>query len=155
MSARVASGYGRKLGISLLGGFIIGLSAVAVDLTVVTFNKEVLIHELVGDVIAMLVGALVCLALQLRNEELHYRFAMERAAIVAELNHHVRNAIFPLCLAVQKTGDIEAQRMSADAVDRINMAMRDAATDVFAMKFHEAMPVQRVTPEREDMAAAS
>ena len=35
--------------------------------------------------------------------------AMERAAIVAELNHHVRNAIFPLCLAVQRSGDGDAQ----------------------------------------------
>jgi hypothetical protein len=53
---------------------------------------------------------------------------------VAELNHHVRNAIFPLCIAVQRAGDADALRLSNEAVERINIAMKDAATDVFAMR---------------------
>src|SRR5690349_9248545 len=105
MPASPVAKYGHKLWIALLGGLVIGIAAAGVDLTVITFQKEIMIHQLVGDAIAALVGVLVCLALQLRNEELHYRFAMERAAIVSELNHHVRNAIFPLCLAVQRSGD--------------------------------------------------
>jgi hypothetical protein len=84
--------FGRKLSIAIVGGLIVGVSATVADLAVVSYNKEILIHQLIGDFIATLVAILVCLALQLRNEELHYRFAMERAAIVAELNHHVRNA---------------------------------------------------------------
>ncbi len=126
--------YGRKLGIAILGGLVVGISATAVDLAVISFNREVLIHQLIGDFIATLVAVLVCLALQLRNEELHYRFAMERAAIVAELNHHVRNAVFPLCLAVQRNGDAESMRLSNEAIERINIAMKEAASDVFAMK---------------------
>jgi hypothetical protein len=126
--------FGRKLGTAILGGLIVGISATAVDLAVISYNREVLIHQLIGDFIATLVAVLVCLALQLRNEELHYRFAMERAAIVAELNHHVRNAVFPLCLAVQRNGDAEALRLSNDAIERINVALQEAATDVFAMK---------------------
>jgi hypothetical protein len=131
----LGSRYGRKLGVAVLGGLIVGLAAAAVDFTVITYEREVLIHQLVGDFIAALVAMLVALALQLRNEELHYRFAMERAAIVSELNHHVRNAIFPLCLAVQKGGDPEAQRLSTETVERINIAMKDAATDVFSLRF--------------------
>ncbi|MGI9100907.1 MAG: hypothetical protein ACR2IF_00555 [Terriglobales bacterium] len=138
MAAGLPSGFGRKLGIAIGCGFIVAISAVAVDVLVIQFNREVLIHQLAGDVMAFLVTALVCLALQLRNEELHYRFAMERAAIVAELNHHVRNAVFPLCLAVQRSGDAEAQRLSNEAVERINIAMKEAATDVFAMKLNYA-----------------
>jgi hypothetical protein len=134
MRARESSSFGHKVGIALLGGVIVGLAATAVDLTIITLNKEVLIHQLAGDFIAVLVTVLVCLALQLRNEELHYRFAIERAAIVAELNHHVRNAIFPLCIAVQRAGDADVMRLSSEAVERINIAMKDAATDVFAMK---------------------
>lgn len=126
--------FGRKLGIAILGGLIVGGSATLVDLTVVIFTRETLIHQMAGNVIATLVAILFLLAVSLHNEELHYRFAMERAAIVSELNHHVRNAIFPLCLAVQRTGDLEAQRLSNDAIERINIAMKDAATDVFAMK---------------------
>jgi hypothetical protein len=135
MAGATYTGFGRKLAISLLGGLLVGMSGALVDLiAVTTYSREVVIHHFVGDVIAFLVAALVCLALQLRNEELHYRFAMERAAIVSELNHHVRNAIFPLLLAVQHTGDDNAQRLSNEAVERINIAMKDAATDVFSMR---------------------
>lgn len=128
------SEFRRKLGVAILGGFIVGGAATLVDLTVITFTRETLVHQMAGNVIAALVSTLFLLAVQLHNEELHYRFAMERAAIVSELNHHVRNAIFPLCLAVQRTGDAEALRMSSDAVERINIAMKDAATDVFALR---------------------
>ena len=128
------SEFGRKLGIALLGGLVVGGAATLVDFTVINFTRETLVHQMAGNVIACLVTILFLLAVQLHNEELHYRFAMERAAIVSELNHHVRNAIFPLCLAVQRTGDTEALRLSTEAVDRINIAMKDAATDVFAMK---------------------
>ncbi len=140
--AASSSSYGRKLGTAMVGGLIVGISATAVDLAVISWTREVLIHQLIGDFIATLVAVLVCLALQLRNEELHYRFAMERAAIVAALNHHVRNAIFPLCLAVQRTGDAEALRMSNDATERINLAMQEAATDVFAMKMQYGVALQ-------------
>ena len=129
-----ASGFGRKLAICILGGLIVGGAATLVDFTVISFTRETLIHQMAGNVIATLVAILFLLAVQLRNEELHYRFAMERAATVSELNHHVRNAIFPLCLAVQRSGDQDAVRLSSEAVERINIAMKDAATDVFAMK---------------------
>jgi hypothetical protein len=98
------------------------------------WERPVLVHQLIGDVIAALIAALLMLALQLKYEEMHYRFAMERAAIVAELNHHVRNAVFPLCLAVQKIGDPESLRVSTDAIERINIALKDAAADAFARK---------------------
>jgi hypothetical protein len=142
MAASSAPTFKRKLGIAILGGLIVGISATAVDLAVVTFNREVIIHQLIGDFIATLVAILVCLALQLRNEELHYRFAMERAAIVSELNHHVRNAVFPVCLAVQRSGDAEAQRLANEAVERINIAMKEAAIDVYAMKINYGAPAR-------------
>lgn len=144
--------FGRKLGIAILGGLIVGISATVVDLAVISYTKEVLIHQLIGDFIATLVAVLVYLALLLRNEELHYRFAMERAAIVSELNHHVRNAVFPLCLAVQRGGDIEAQRLSNEAVERINIAMKEAATDVFAMRINYASPEHPESMEEQHIA---
>jgi hypothetical protein len=57
---------------------------------------------------------------------------MERAAIVAELNHHVRNAIFPMHIAVQRLGDADAKRIADDAVERINLALKDATADALA-----------------------
>jgi len=71
---------------------------------------------------------------------------MERAAIVAELNHHVRNAVFPMCLAVQRTGDADANRIANDAVDKINIALRDAISDALAqnVSYVESSDVESV-----------
>ena len=62
--------FGRKIAVALLGGLIVGISATLVDLAVISYNKEVMIHQLIGDFIATLVAVLVYLALLLRNEEL-------------------------------------------------------------------------------------
>src|SRR5256885_13163841 len=51
-------------------------------------------HIFLGDLVAALSTMIVCLAIQLRQEEVHFASAMSRAAIVSELNHHVRNAVF-------------------------------------------------------------
>ena len=127
-----------KLGVALLSGFVVFLVGAVADVGAIPWERSALVHQLIGDLIAALVATLLTLALQLKYEEMHYRFAMERAAIVAELNHHVRNAVFPLCLAVQRTGDAESVRVSNEAVERINIALKDAAADAFARKVEYA-----------------
>jgi hypothetical protein len=136
---------------SVFGGLVVVLTGVAIDISLLLFQttQAMLTHQLMGDFIAGLVATLVCLALQLKHEEVHYRVAMDRAAIVAELNHHVRNAVFPLCLAVQRLGDPEANRVAAEAVERINIALKEAAADVFAQKVSYAPG-----PERKVVKAA-
>jgi hypothetical protein len=57
---------------------------------------------------------------------------MERAAIVAELNHHVRNAVFPMHIAVQTLGNADSKKIADDAMERINIALKDATTDALA-----------------------
>ena len=37
-----------------------------------------------------------------------------------------------MCLAVQRTGDAEANRIANDSVDKINIALRDAISDALA-----------------------
>jgi hypothetical protein len=91
-----------------------------------------LVHELIGDLGAGLVAVLVCLAIHLKYEGLYYRFAMERAAIVAEVNHHVRNAVFPLSMVIQRSGDADAIKLADEAVERINITLRDALTDALS-----------------------
>jgi hypothetical protein len=113
-------------------GLIVAIFATAVHLATLPPDRTLLLHAGIGDLIAGLTAIIVCLGIQLRQEEVHYRTAMERAAIVAELNHHVRNAVFPLCLAVQKTGDAEAIKTANDAVDRINIALKDATADALS-----------------------
>jgi hypothetical protein len=133
---------------AVFGGLVVALTGIAIDVSLLFFQNPpaVVTHQLMGDFIAGLVAMLVCLALQLKHEEVHYTVAMDRAAIVAELNHHVRNAVFPLCLAVQRLGDPEANRVAAEAVERINIALKEAAADVFAQKVsYAATPERKVT----------
>jgi hypothetical protein len=121
-----------KFLIALVAGLVVTATALIVNATSVPFDRDVWTRIAVGDFIAGLIAALVALAIQLKNDGAYFRFAMERAAIVAELNHHVRNAVFPLCLAVQRSGDVESNRLANEAVERINVALRDAITDAFS-----------------------
>jgi hypothetical protein len=122
---------GPKISLAVLCGLIVTLIAAGVHLATVPHDTNFK-YIVIGDLIAGLTAIIVCLSIQLRQEEIHYRTAMERAAIVAELNHHIRNAVFPLCLSVQKTGNEEAIKTSNDAVDRINIALKDATADAIS-----------------------
>jgi hypothetical protein len=123
---------GSKLGLAVLCGIIVGAIAGVVHVATMPHEPGVILHALIGDLVAALTAVAVCLAIQLRQEEVHYRTAIERAAIVAELNHHIRNAVFPLCLIVQKVGDGDSVKAANDAMDRINLALKDATADALA-----------------------
>jgi hypothetical protein len=121
-----------KIALALFCGLIVASIAGAIHMATMPLEHTIVLHILVGDFIAGLTSVIVCLAIQLKQEEVHYQTSIERAAIVAELNHHIRNAVFPLCLAVQKTGDAESIKVAAEAVDRINIALKDATVDALS-----------------------
>ncbi len=121
-----------KVLLALGSGLMVTATALVVNVSGMPLDHVLLRQIVIGDFIAGLIAGLIALAIQLKNDGSYYRFAMERAGIVAELNHHVRNAVFPLCLAVQRAGDAEGTRLAAEATERINVALRDAMTDAFA-----------------------
>jgi hypothetical protein len=51
-----------------------------------------------------------------------------------------------MCLAVQRTGDADANRVANDAVDKINIALRDAISDALAqnVSYVESSDVESV-----------
>jgi hypothetical protein len=132
-----------KFLLALGAGLLVTATAVIVNAATVQFDTSLILKQIVGHVVAGLVATLVAVAIQLKYEGLYYRFAMDRVAIVAEVNHHVRNAVFPLCLAIQRNGDADANRMANDAVERINLALRDAMTDAFARNIDYLAPQQQ------------
>lgn len=134
-----------KVLLAIGAGLLVTITGVAIDLSMLPWERATMVNQLIGDFIAGLMAVLITLAIQLKNEEMHYRFAMERAAIVAELNHHVRNAVFPLCVAVQRNADAEAKAMANEAIERINIALKDAAADAFSRKIDYS--VERTTTE--------
>ena len=112
-------------------GFLVAVVAFVINIANLGFDRTLVLRLAIGDLIAGVFAALMALAVQLSYDGMYYRVAMERAAIVAEMNHHVRNAVFPLCLAVHRKGDPETDQLARETVDRINVALRDAMTDAF------------------------
>jgi hypothetical protein len=121
-----------KIGVAVVSGLLVGVMAATTHLLMMPLDRTTILHALVGDLIAALAAVVVCLAILLRQEEIHYQTAIERAAIVAELNHHIRNAVFPLSLAVHKGGDASAISTAQEAVERINIALKDATVDALS-----------------------
>jgi hypothetical protein len=129
----------RKVLLALLFGLLVSGVTIGLDLSFVRFD-HLLAHLVIAGCIAGLLTIIFTLALQLKQEEQHYLFAAERAAVLAEVNHHVRNAIFPLCVAVNRSGDPDASRLVTECVERINMALRDASVDATVGRYSRTRP---------------
>lgn len=121
-----------KIGVAVFSGLLVGVMAAIAHLFMMPLDRTIIVHSLFGDLVAALTAVVVCLAIQLRQEEVHYRTAIERAAIVAELNHHIRNAVFPLSLAIHKSGDASSIETAQEAIERINIALKDATADALS-----------------------
>lgn len=127
-----------NFGFAVLGGVVVFVSGIAVDLALLGHERRIIIPCLIANCVAGLIAIIMALALQLHKEEHHFRFAAEKAATIAELNHHVRNAVFPLFLAVQRTRDPESNRLADEAMSRLEIALRDAAVDAYSGKVRYA-----------------
>jgi len=119
---------------AIAAGILVWLVSTVAQLALVPIDHTTMARQAIANSIGGLVTVIVTLAIQLSHEEVHFQVAMERAAIVAELNHHVRNAIFPMHIAVQRLGDADAKKIADDAVERINIALKDATSDALARR---------------------
>ena len=133
-----------SFGLALIGGLAVLGSGIAVDLALLGHERRIFIPVVIANCVAGLVAVISTLAFQLRQEERHFRFATEKAVTMAELNHHVRNAVFPLFLAVQGSGDPESSRLANEAMSRLNIALRDAAVDAYSgkIRYADKMPAR-------------
>lgn len=124
----------RKILRAVGAGALVWLVASGADLALMPFDRLLLPRQAIANLVGALVAIVVTLALQLKHEEVHYLVAMDRAAIVAELNHHIRNAIFPMHVTLQTLGNADAKKISDEAVERINIALKDATTDALSRR---------------------
>ena len=127
-----------KIGLALIGGIAVLASGMAVDVALLGHERRMVILCLIGNSIAALVAVAAARAFQLNQEERHFRFATEKAVVMAELNHHVRNAVFPLFLAIQRINDPDSNRLANEAMSRLDIALRDAAIDAYSGKIRYA-----------------
>lgn len=127
-----------NFGLALISGIAVLASGMVVDLALLGHERRTIISCLIANCVAGLVAVVAGLTFQLHKEENHFRFATEKAAAMAELNHHVRNAVFPVFLAVQRSSDPETHRLANEAMSRLEIALRDAAVDAYSGKIRYA-----------------
>jgi hypothetical protein len=123
-----------NFGLAVIGGVAVFVAGMALDLALLVHERQIIIPLVVANCAVGLITMIIVLAIQLRQEERHFSFATEKAVGMAELNHHVRNAVFPLLLAVQSLHDAECNRLANEAMSRLDIALRDAAVDAYSGK---------------------
>lgn len=124
----------RKVLKAVAAGMLVWVVSSLAQMALVPMDHSIMVRQVIANSIGGLVTVIVTLAIQLSHEELHFQVALERAAVVAELNHHVRNAIFPMHIAVERLGDADAKRIADEAVERINIALKDATSDALSRR---------------------
>ncbi len=122
----------RKILRAVAAGALVWIVVSLADVALMPIDRVLMPRQAIANLVGALVAVVVTLAVQLKHEEVHYQVAMERAAIVAELNHHIRNAIFPMHVSLQTLGNPDAKRLSDEAIERVNIALKDATTDALA-----------------------
>ena len=115
-----------KIFLALLCGILVGGASAAGQWFTIPHDRGLLTHLFLGDVIAAFLTVVICMALLIRHEEVHFVGATSCVVIVSELNHDIRTAVFPLCLIAQRTDDDQMSRLADRALAQINVALRDA-----------------------------
>jgi len=83
-------------------------------------NRERLLAEAFS---ALIVTCLVAkLAHMVRKQ---HRITIARMQVIAEMNHHIRNALAPIALSVDAIENQQLIRIISDGVDRIDWALRE------------------------------
>jgi signal transduction histidine kinase len=72
---------------------------------------------------ALLVSFLTARLVYMSRER--QRLMMARVQVIAEMNHHIRNALSPVALSVDATEDQQLHGVISEAVDRIDWALRE------------------------------
>ncbi len=72
---------------------------------------------------ALLVTLLTAKLVQITRER--HRLMVARMQVIAEMNHHIRNALSPISLSLDETENQHLNHVISDAVDRIDWALRE------------------------------
>ncbi len=83
-------------------------------------NRERLLAEAFS---ALIVTCLVARLAQMAREQ--YRATIARMQVIDEMNHHIRNALAPIALAMDAIENQRLIRIISDGVDRIDWALRE------------------------------
>ncbi len=72
---------------------------------------------------ALIVSCLVAKLAHMSRQQ--HRLTIARMQVIAEMNHHIRNALAPISLSVDAIENQQLIRVISDGVDRIDWALRE------------------------------
>ncbi|MGA8620341.1 MAG: hypothetical protein WB660_17685 [Candidatus Sulfotelmatobacter sp.] len=72
---------------------------------------------------ALIVSCLTAMLVHISRER--HRLTIARMQVIAEMNHHIRNALSPVSLSLDATEDQQLKRVISEAVDRVDWALRE------------------------------
>jgi signal transduction histidine kinase len=82
-------------------------------------HERLLAEGLSAIVVTCLIAKLAYITRQQRQ------LTMARMQVIAEMNHHIRNALTPISLSLDVTENQQLNRVISEAVDRIEWALRE------------------------------
>ena len=114
----------QNLLVSSSGALIIGLASYYVNRLILHYGINPSTESLLDDIaIGGLGGCIVFAAGALRGER--ESRLQERLTLVAELNHHVRNALTTIVLYAEHPDQKQRLQQTSEAVERIEWVLRD------------------------------
>lgn len=72
---------------------------------------------------ALIVSCLIAKLAQMSRQQ--HRLTLARMQVIAEMNHHIRNALAPISLSVDAIENQQMIRVISDGLDRIDWALRE------------------------------
>ncbi len=110
--------------LAFIAALLVFLITVGVDLFIVHEHEpRQLVIEASGCVAALIAGALVFRLLQYQQER--RRQLLQRLEVIAEMNHHVRNALQVISLSAFSYADQQQLVAIKESVNRIQWALRE------------------------------
>lgn len=91
-----------------------------IDWLLMPTKRELLYSDAYTGVIAALLSLVA-----LRYYHARQRDAVRRMQVTADINHHVRNALYAITLSVHVRNDPELSAITQSAVERIDQALRE------------------------------
>ena len=82
-------------------------------------QERLLAESLSAFIVSCLIAKLASTAQQ------KHRLTMARMQVIAEMNHHIRNALTPISLSAEITDNQQRIRVISEGVDRIDWALRE------------------------------
>jgi hypothetical protein len=139
--------------ISVTLGTVVAGSGIALDWYQLPGRRDILYSDLFTGAVA---GGLSYLALWYQRS--HQRIVLARIRIIAEMNHHIRNAMTPLLFSAHLARHRELLELTKEAAERIDWALRevlpadDPAIDRRARPLNERPGPSDDKPEATDAA---